>query len=136
MRRFERFMASQVIWIATVTLLFVNLDSIRLSDNSILIIGGALSLAIMINLGIWFGEGIARAFDDDIYDNLSAETTTVDTTTEDVEKRKRERIDSVLRDLSNEDLLVLQQRLQDGNIDDDLLYEHIVGDDGELIRRN
>ena len=136
MRRFERFILSQFIWIATITLLFVNLDSIRFADNSIFIIGVALSLAIVINLGIWFGEGISRAFDDDIYENLSAENAKTEQAETDIEKRKRERIDSVLRDLSSDDLVILQQRLQDGNIDDDLLYEHIVGDDGEMIRRN
>lgn len=87
MRRFERFMASQFIWVITIAILFMNLDSIRFLDNEILIFGGALSIAIMINLGIWFGEGIARAFDDDIYDKLSVETATVEATTEDVEKR-------------------------------------------------
>lgn len=131
MRRFERFMASQIIWIITVTALFLNLDFLRFSDNGILIIAGALMLTILINLGIWFGEGIARAFDDEMYDNL-AETSATD----ELEKRKRERIDTVLRDMSNEDLHILQQRLQDGNINDEVLYEHIVGDDGELIRRN
>lgn len=55
---------------------------------------------------------------------------------EEGEKRKRDRIDNVLRDLSDKDLLRLRERLSDGDIDDDLLYEHIVGDDGELIRRN
>lgn len=52
------------------------------------------------------------------------------------EKRKRERIDTVLRDLSDDDLMLLRQRLQDGTIDEDVLYDHMVGDDGELIQRN
>ena len=136
MKRFERFILSQVIWIITITLLFLNLDFLRASSGALIIIGGALALAIAINLGIWFGEGIARAFDDDIYENLSTEAIKTDTETDSIEKRKRERIDSVLRDLSNDDLQSLRQRLQDGDIDNDLLYEHIVGDDGELIRRN
>lgn len=50
------------------------------------------------------------------------------------EKRKRERLDTVLRDLSNDDLVALKHRLQDGVIDDDLLYDEIVGDDGEFLR--
>lgn len=50
------------------------------------------------------------------------------------EKVKRERLDSVLRDLSDEELLALKNRLSDGTIDDDLLYEHMtLSDDGELI---
>ena len=50
-----------------------------------------------------------------------------------IEKRKRERLDTVLRDLSNQDLIALRQRLADGTIDDDMLYNQIVGDDGEFI---
>ncbi|MEL6407130.1 MAG: hypothetical protein AAFR81_22345 [Chloroflexota bacterium] len=54
------------------------------------------------------------------------------------EKRKRERIDRVLRDMSTEDLEVLKQRLADGLIDDAILEERIVGigDDGELITKS
>ncbi|MDQ7026632.1 MAG: hypothetical protein Q9P44_13875 [Anaerolineae bacterium] len=39
----------------------------------------------------------------------------------------------MLRDLSDDDLLRLKQRLGDGTVDDDKLYEQIVGGDGELI---
>ena len=131
MKRFERFIASQIIWVITIVLLFLNLDFLRFSRYGLLVIGGALLLAILINLGIWFGEGIARAFDDDLYENLADNSAT-----DDLEKRKRERIDTVLRDLSDEDLYILQQRIQDGNINDEILYEHMIGDDGELVRRN
>jgi hypothetical protein len=51
-----------------------------------------------------------------------------------LEKRKRDRIDSVLRDLSDEDLLRLRQRLNDGIINDDSLEEQLIGEDGELLR--
>lgn len=54
---------------------------------------------------------------------------------EDMEKRKRERIDSVLRDLSDDDLLRIRERLVSGTINDEMLYEQIVGDDGELMYR-
>jgi hypothetical protein len=50
-----------------------------------------------------------------------------------VEKRKRERIDTVLRDLSSEDLIRLRERLSDGSVDDELLYNHMVGGDDELV---
>jgi len=54
--------------------------------------------------------------------------------TESGEKAKRERIETVLRDLSNEELIALKNRLADGTIDDDLLYERMaLSDDGELI---
>lgn len=53
-----------------------------------------------------------------------------------IEKRKRERIDSVLRDLSSEDLMRLRQRLMDGTVNDDVLYDEMMGDDGELVHMN
>lgn len=54
-------------------------------------------------------------------------------TSNEIEKRKRERIDAVLRDLSDEDLLRLRERLVDGTVNDEVLYGQIVGDDGELL---
>ena len=51
------------------------------------------------------------------------------------EKRKRQRVDSMLSDMSDDELFELRQRLQDGTYDEDYLYEHVVGDDGELVRR-
>lgn len=54
---------------------------------------------------------------------------------ESLEKRKREHIDSVLRDLSDEDLLRLRRRLLDGTINDDTLEEALVGEDGEMLYR-
>jgi hypothetical protein len=53
---------------------------------------------------------------------------------EDVEKKKRERIDSVLHDLSDEDLLRLRHRLTDGTINNASLEEALIGEDGELLR--
>lgn len=50
-----------------------------------------------------------------------------------LEKRKRKRIDSVLRDLSDDDLLRLRERLIDGSVNDDMLQEQLIGDDGELM---
>ncbi len=51
------------------------------------------------------------------------------------QKRKRETLDNVLRDLSDEQLDSLRRRLQDGTIDDDVLERRIVGADGELIQQ-
>jgi hypothetical protein len=61
----------------------------------------------------------------------SAKTTSQDNSS--LEKRKRERLDSVLRDLSDEDLLRLRQRLNDGTINEDALEEGLIGEDGELL---
>ena len=55
---------------------------------------------------------------------------------DEVEKRKRDRLDAVLRNLSDEDLERLKQRLSDGTVNDNKLYQHLVGDDGELVDYN
>jgi len=49
------------------------------------------------------------------------------------EKRKRDRLDAVLRDLSDDELIRLRERLSDGSVNDDILYDHLLGEDGELI---
>lgn len=51
---------------------------------------------------------------------------------EQAEKRKRNRIDKVLRDLSDDDLMQLKQHLANRDVeDDDLAY--MLGDDGEIV---
>jgi hypothetical protein len=50
-----------------------------------------------------------------------------------IEKRKRDRIDAVLRNLSDADLERLKERLADGTVNDENLYNELVGDDGELL---
>lgn len=50
------------------------------------------------------------------------------------EKRKRNHIDSVLHDLTDSDLMRLKQRLVTGTVDDDVLYDEFMGDDGEFYR--
>ena len=58
---------------------------------------------------------------------------TVGNAAEDTDKRKRETLDNVLRDLSDEQLDRLRQRLSDGTIDDDVLERRIIGADGEFL---
>ena len=55
---------------------------------------------------------------------------------DEVEKRKRDRLDAVLRNLSDEDLERLKKRLSDGTVNDGKLYQHLIGDDGELVDYN
>jgi hypothetical protein len=50
----------------------------------------------------------------------------------DVEKRKRDRLDAVLRDLSDRDLVRLKQRLAHRMIDDEDI-QYLLDDDGELV---
>ena len=50
-----------------------------------------------------------------------------------VEKRKRNHIDTRLQDLSDSELMRLKQRLNDGTVNDEMLYKAIIGDDSELL---
>jgi len=47
------------------------------------------------------------------------------------EKRKRDRLDAILRDLSDEQLMALKLRLTEPDFEDEVSY--MLGDDGELI---
>lgn len=49
-----------------------------------------------------------------------------------LEKRKRDRLDAVLKDLSNDDLERLRQRLSDGTVQEEQL-RYMLSDDGELL---
>ena len=50
------------------------------------------------------------------------------------EKSKRRRIETLLHDMSDEELGELQQRLSDGDLRNETIA-HSLGDDGELVRR-
>lgn len=50
----------------------------------------------------------------------------------DIAKAKRQRIDTMLRDMSDGDLLELKQRLAEGDYTEESLLD-LVADDGELI---
>lgn len=52
---------------------------------------------------------------------------------ENQEKRKRDMLDSVLRELSDEQLAALKYRLSEPDFEERL--EYMIGDDGELIQR-
>ncbi|GAB5494146.1 MAG: hypothetical protein Phog2KO_43610 [Phototrophicaceae bacterium] len=53
----------------------------------------------------------------------------------DIAKAKREKIDTMLRDMSDDELLELKQRLSTGDYDEDALLDY-VSDDGELVMRS
>ncbi|MGB1287028.1 MAG: hypothetical protein ACPG7F_10880 [Aggregatilineales bacterium] len=59
------------------------------------------------------------------------------------EKAKRERLDTVIRNLSTQELQVLRERLTTGAINEDDLYDilgdeegYYIDDDGELLLKN
>ncbi len=45
----------------------------------------------------------------------------------DIEKRKRDRIDAVLRELSDDELYTLRRRLKEGEVNYDALYRELLG---------
>jgi hypothetical protein len=51
-----------------------------------------------------------------------------------MEKSKRERIDTMLRDMSDEDLMELKKRLSTGNMSDENILDYLESD-GELANR-
>lgn len=59
---------------------------------------------------------------------------TRDDDTSNHEKAKRERIDNMLRDMSDDELLELKKRLSDGDMSEDTILD-FIGDDGELVMR-
>ncbi|MEO1645538.1 MAG: hypothetical protein AAFR67_10155 [Chloroflexota bacterium] len=125
MRNETRLQATKYIWTAFgLTMFFLMMTAGIFAgglDASYVVLGVFISIAAIGATGlVWESIG-----------NDSEEEAMLST-----EKAKRDRLDSVLRDLSSEDLRRLKQRLHDGTIDDDLLYEEMtIGDDGELVMR-
>lgn len=130
-------MLSQIVWIFAAAWLMLNADWIGFQPGfeGLIIIAFVVGLTLFANLFIWFREGIFSAFRDSTYADerdYQARRENNASAMESTEKRKRDRIDAVLRDLSDDDLVRLRERLATGHIDDDLLYDRMVGDDGEL----
>jgi|GEM_PF-3996299 len=51
-------------------------------------------------------------------------------------KRKRRSMDNLLNDLSDDDLMHLRNRLEEGKIQDNMHYNQGISDDGELVYRH
>jgi len=84
-------------------------------------IAGIMMVPLLVMLNFMWGKSSNQSLD-----SMSARNT---------EKRKRQRIDTMLSEMSDEELFELRQRLQDGTLDEDYLYNNVVGDDGELVMR-
>lgn len=113
-----RSVATVFMWLGYLGILYMAMD--KLGTWSALI-AFVVMIPLIIAMGMMWG-----AF-------KPGTNATQELSAEDVEKRKRERIDSVLRDLSDDDLLRIRERLVSGTINDEMLYEQMVGDDGELM---
>ena len=119
MNKSMQFVLSQILTVFLVALLMINQDFLEYSTGAPLIIFAALALFISLNGIIWFGDDLIahlrRLFSDEAIGKI---------------KRKRAGVNIY------EDEYGTASRLQDGTIDDGILYEHMVGDDGELIQLN
>jgi hypothetical protein len=116
MDTFSKALASVFMWLTYLAMVYFSLDQLG---------GWSMLMAFILMLPLMGG----MAF---MWTTQQNSKPVVQIHTSDSEKRKRERLDSVLRDLSDEDLMRLKERLMDGTVDDEVLYDRIVGDDGEL----
>ena len=112
-----RAIASVIMWLAYLVIVYIGMTTL---GTWAALVAFVVMIPLVVAMAMMWG-----AFNED---KDSKEALSV----EEIEKRKRERIDSVLRDFSNEDLLRLKERLNDGTLNDELLYKAIIGDDGEL----
>lgn len=124
-----------------ISLTFILAYGLAMSVAGVLAFGFAGDPILMI-LGLLFGAPILAYMIGIVWrynitlSLIEDEADTSDTVIEQTDKRKRQALDDVLRDLSDDDLVRLRHRLQDGTIDDGVLYDQLVGDDGEYISHN
>ncbi|MCA9890453.1 MAG: hypothetical protein KC546_18865 [Anaerolineae bacterium] len=110
--------ASVIIWIAY-------LVGILLLGQTFELGGGIIALAFVLMLPV-------MAITVPMWENKGSQPSGDEKTNEDaVEKRKRDRLDAILRELSDEQLAALKQRLTEPDFEDEVRY--MLGDDGELV---
>ena len=111
--------ASVVIWLGY-------LIGVLLLGQSFDLGGGVIALAFVLALPV-----IAMTVT--MWENKSAadKKAESDTSGDLLEKRKRDRLDAILRGLSDEQLAALKERLAEPDFEDEVLY--MLGDDGELV---
>ena len=110
MENFIKGIVTVFVWVTYLAMLSYSMEALGVT-----VIGLAFVLmipVIILSVSMWAG---ASAFGGSSSSKEGEETNS--------EKRKRDRIDSVLRDLSDDDLIRLRQRLQNGTINDDVLYD-------------
>ena len=118
-----KIVASVLAWFAYLGMLWVTLPTL---GTWMILFAFVLMMPLAVFMAMMWLGGDAFSNDDDKESKAKK-------TQEDTEKRKRERLENVLRDLSDEDLVRLKKRLSDGTINDGVLYDRMVGDDGELV---
>lgn len=121
--------ASVLAWLTYLAMLWFTLPTL---GTWIILFAFVLMLPLAIFMAmLWGGSSLFLSTE-----NKGAQQQEQNNAKQDSEKRKRERLENVLRDLSNEDLIRLKQRLSDGIINDEVIYQRMVGDDGELVDYN
>ncbi|QPC82946.1 hypothetical protein G4Y79_00810 [Phototrophicus methaneseepsis] len=110
-----------LMWLSYLTILVMMHDEL---GNAIIALAGVLMIPLAIaSAAMW-----------DSFKEKEPEkkaTQEVDEVSFNREKRKRDMLDSILRDLSDEQLAALKERLSEPDFEDDL--QGMIGDDGELI---
>ena len=121
----SRAIATVVLWITYLLMIMSSMLIGNLGAWSILM-AFVLMMPLIPITGMMWNWGDAES---------SSNSNSKEASQEEIEKRKRDRLDAVLRELSDEDLHHLRKRLSVGDIDDEALYDMMIGDDGELIQR-
>lgn len=144
MNRLWRFALSSLTWLLLMWYLATWVDNpgLRytpgLSDFIFAAFPGIV-IVLLCNFFIWFGDGLVSVLRRNLFDSSYADQYRQATHHQATGqgKRKRETLDTVLRDLSDEQLAMLRQRLRDGTIDDELLHERIIHEheDEDLVHR-
>lgn len=88
--------------------------------NWAILLAFVLMIPLIVAMAFMWGAPGTRSVFNNAHSNSAA--------TLEREKQKREHLDNILRNLSGEELSHLKQRLEDNVLDDEML-----GDDGELV---
>lgn len=129
MSRFQRFVMSQIIWMGGL-LAAMFFGGIYSYGMFIFIFGGISIIGILLNLFIWFGDGIFKGFQDANYNEDQRSNAPQRPLTS--EKRKNDSASLRLQDLSDDDLAALRERLR--LLDERDEMSHLLADDGEMRR--
>ena len=117
-------LATLIMWMVYLGSLGFLGQTLDLGAWVILMAGVLMIPLILINLAMW------EAFHGT---EKQANSSQVSNQADSLEKRKRDRLDAVLRDLSDEQLAALKTRLSEPNFEDEVRY--MLGDDGELLTK-
>jgi len=123
MRDNQRIELTRFIWVALMLTVIIVTIFGNLGGTIVPVLLFLLGAGVLVSGFIWnWGDG-------------SANQTRVAISEDYFGKRKRDELDAVLRNLSDEELIRLRRRLGEGSLSEEMLYEELLGDDGELRSR-